>query len=1108
MQRLYLSRNRLVHLEGIQQFINLQALSVSNNYLASFTALSPVRHLRTLEAVSFDGNPLADLPYYRAHVITILNSRLQQLDGKVITEIERATAGDLLAIERELHRLAARHACILNKLAHDESPLDSFNTASMQEADMWKKKGSCKAKSASTGDQAPQDLTRHINWTQEVQQEASERQRFLMDERIRQQVVKIRFREHPGALLPWHNAYCCLLAAQIDAIAHLCARDQSPVSDTILRHEKTPENGTDWGSVCGQLHRTIQDIAAIDVRSMTVEASRQIVELVRFAEGVLDGLERGKVNIAEEKDVGWLIPAGESSASPFKLDEEETGDVVALQELEGRLLEAQWMAESYREDTVSALAANTLLTKELEAREAAICSLEAWLSGANRAAEEAKTRVLAVESETLSILALKREEITALESRNASLESEVAGANERLDAAMMMIVENDGALVELHDQLHDLCARMVADSTPPEVSLKLEVSFEEELEEERYRSAMLELRLAEDERRIAQYQDALERMKQADRDVSISAWRRWRQEIARQHRLRAFEAVLVMLNRRLVASRGLFAWKLATDRVRGIKKIERRRDSQLRARAWRQWQCRTRREAILLRLEHAADAVARASLLRLSTSAWRQVALSQCQRDIPLDEPWMVTHRWRISLAHKFAQWRYTAVQESRRRRAAELLAVAHDYSKTSILAMDAWKAAAVTAREEKEDEERGTMAYRLLILHRTLSAWVAASRREAALAVARAHLSRIIRQLSLHTAMRAWVRYTEARRAQHAACMAQQQSQALHAWRRSVILSQAEKIAECKTTARDMEAVREALTAWRAVIWEQHRSIQRAGRARAKMRFWTLKRILQRWRHVTVESHAEKLTFKVAALSEHICAACLAIGAGETCAGELGMALITAFKEIDKLKCHLKGTHQALECTRVEADDLQRRLESAKGERDVAQVAWDAACLEAKTAIDLAQEVRSTAAEAIQTAELLSISAREVAERDVEGRVQVVGAERDWAQKRFKESNACEELKTRCEMLRIELKAAQSRETGLQRWVAHAAHDAMATQERLQKTEGNLEILRERLEMTQEELQDAMESKILAEEETRAAVRHTHRLAELVAFNKTFLIE
>lgn len=85
----YLSKNSLTSLEGIQQFPLVHSLALSDNLIASFEHLEPlVQGCPSLQHLSLEGNPLAELPYYRSHVISIIKG-LRMLDNKAITDEER-----------------------------------------------------------------------------------------------------------------------------------------------------------------------------------------------------------------------------------------------------------------------------------------------------------------------------------------------------------------------------------------------------------------------------------------------------------------------------------------------------------------------------------------------------------------------------------------------------------------------------------------------------------------------------------------------------------------------------------------------------------------------------------------------------------------------------------------------------------------------------------------------------------------------------------------------------------------------------------------------------------------------------------------------------------
>ena len=83
-------------LHGVEQFRELRALSAADNLLADLEALRPLRVAGiALEAASFEGNPMAELPHYRAHVITMLGPSLSMLDNRTVTAEERAAAAEV-----------------------------------------------------------------------------------------------------------------------------------------------------------------------------------------------------------------------------------------------------------------------------------------------------------------------------------------------------------------------------------------------------------------------------------------------------------------------------------------------------------------------------------------------------------------------------------------------------------------------------------------------------------------------------------------------------------------------------------------------------------------------------------------------------------------------------------------------------------------------------------------------------------------------------------------------------------------------------------------------------------------------------------------------------
>lgn len=92
--------------------------------------IHPVKHLQPdleclavlpaagiqLEAASFEGNPLADLPHYRAHAIHTLGPSLAVLDNRTVTAEERAAAPGAVGHEATMLALMLSNACLVHKL--------------------------------------------------------------------------------------------------------------------------------------------------------------------------------------------------------------------------------------------------------------------------------------------------------------------------------------------------------------------------------------------------------------------------------------------------------------------------------------------------------------------------------------------------------------------------------------------------------------------------------------------------------------------------------------------------------------------------------------------------------------------------------------------------------------------------------------------------------------------------------------------------------------------------------------------------------------------------------------------------------------------------------
>jgi Leucine-rich repeat (LRR) protein len=73
LQTLYLSSNGITTLEGLQQFTQLQTLSVVGNKIQRFVDLEPLQACKFLVNLNTEGNPLCRLPFYRCVMVVPSN---------------------------------------------------------------------------------------------------------------------------------------------------------------------------------------------------------------------------------------------------------------------------------------------------------------------------------------------------------------------------------------------------------------------------------------------------------------------------------------------------------------------------------------------------------------------------------------------------------------------------------------------------------------------------------------------------------------------------------------------------------------------------------------------------------------------------------------------------------------------------------------------------------------------------------------------------------------------------------------------------------------------------------------------------------------------------
>ncbi|KAL0036179.1 hypothetical protein WJX79_007230 [Trebouxia sp. C0005] len=118
VKTLYLSKNCLRSLQGMQQFSAVVTLAVADNLIDSFDQLeflTMAAQAHTLRALSLEGNPIARLPNYRAHILAHL-PWLHMLDGRAVGPDEPQQAMQSLRHQEVLMALMLTSACLVHKL--------------------------------------------------------------------------------------------------------------------------------------------------------------------------------------------------------------------------------------------------------------------------------------------------------------------------------------------------------------------------------------------------------------------------------------------------------------------------------------------------------------------------------------------------------------------------------------------------------------------------------------------------------------------------------------------------------------------------------------------------------------------------------------------------------------------------------------------------------------------------------------------------------------------------------------------------------------------------------------------------------------------------------
>ena len=91
VRTLYISNNNLKTLQGIENYSRLRIVSCTNNYIRYMGDLKYLKNIKYLEKVSFIGNPVSMMPFYREYLIS-LSPNLISIDGKNISINEKMDA--------------------------------------------------------------------------------------------------------------------------------------------------------------------------------------------------------------------------------------------------------------------------------------------------------------------------------------------------------------------------------------------------------------------------------------------------------------------------------------------------------------------------------------------------------------------------------------------------------------------------------------------------------------------------------------------------------------------------------------------------------------------------------------------------------------------------------------------------------------------------------------------------------------------------------------------------------------------------------------------------------------------------------------------------------
>ena len=113
-----MTNNRLANLTNIEQFKNLQTLSLAHNDISSINQLKPLLKCSLLKYLKLEGCPVCNLPFYRLHVIRQFTKmkHLKVLDKDEIFRKEKMAAKYVVEKEGQMYKKMFRNFYTIYKL--------------------------------------------------------------------------------------------------------------------------------------------------------------------------------------------------------------------------------------------------------------------------------------------------------------------------------------------------------------------------------------------------------------------------------------------------------------------------------------------------------------------------------------------------------------------------------------------------------------------------------------------------------------------------------------------------------------------------------------------------------------------------------------------------------------------------------------------------------------------------------------------------------------------------------------------------------------------------------------------------------------------------------